>query len=107
MVHGFSCAQCGYRLAAERPVCPICRSAIEPREFGPGGVVWSATVVRVGVPDRATPLGLAYVDLDDGPRVLCHFGGDAPDALLAALAPGSRVELAGLTQLGDPQVRVV
>jgi len=105
VVRGFRCTKCGYRLASERPRCPVCRGPIEAHEYGPGGVVWAATVLRAGVPDRQPPLGLAYVDLDDGPRVLCHFGGgaDVPDAP----PPGTRVELAGLTDQGDPKVEIL
>lgn len=74
VVRGFRCVQCGYRLAAERPRCPMCRAALEEHAFGPGGTVWAGTILRASVLDRQPPLGLAYVDLDDGPRILCHFG---------------------------------
>lgn len=104
---GFRCAQCGYRLASHRLRCPVCRSVIDPAAFGPGGEVWAATVLRAGVPDRATPFGLAYVDLDDGPRVLCHVSDGQSDNPITAPAPGTRVELSGLTERGDPQVRIL
>lgn len=105
VVRGFRCVECGYRLAAERPRCPVCRGALEKHEFGPGGTVWAGTILRAGVPDRQAPVGLAYVDLDDGPRVLCHFGDetDVPDVP----PPGTRVELAGLTEQDDPKVRIL
>src|SRR5690606_18074336 len=72
VVRGFRCARCGYRLASARPRCPVCRGPLESQDYGPAGVVWAATVLRAGVPDREPPFVLAYVDLDDGPRVLCH-----------------------------------
>lgn len=105
-VRGYACPSCGYVLAATRPRCPVCHAALREQSFGPAGTVWAATVLRAGVPDRAVPLGLAYVDLDEGPRVLCHFGsGPDDEALAAAPAPGTRVVLAGLTDEGDPKVR--
>ena len=67
--------------------------------FGPGGTVWSSTVVRIPVAGREPPVALAYVDLDDGPRVLVHAP-LAPDAP----AVGSRVVLVAPTAAGDPAV---
>ena len=105
IVKGFRCDVCGYHLAAERPRCPVCRGALSEHDYGPEGTVWSATILRAGVPDREPPFGLAYVDLDDGPRVLCHVDaeGDEPELLY----PGTRVTLSGLTERDDPKVRVL
>lgn len=105
VICGFRCTECGYRLASLRPRCPVCRSSLEEHQFGPEGSVWAGTILRAGVPERVAPLGLAYVDLDDGPRVLCHFG-DA-GAVAEVPAPGARVQLAGLTEQGDPKVRIL
>jgi uncharacterized protein len=69
---GQRCPACGYVAAVRRPWCPECRAALEAAEFGPRGVVWSSTVVRIPVPGRTPPYTLAYVDLKDGPRVLAH-----------------------------------
>lgn len=76
-------------MAATWPSCPRCGGATAPAEFGPGGTVWSATVVRVAVAGHTPPYALAYVDLDAGPRVLAHVAGPA------GTAPpiGSRVRL--------------
>ena len=71
-----------------------------PATFGPGGTVFSSTVLRIPVPGRTPPFTLAYVDVDDGPRILAHVGG-----LDEALVPESRVALSGWTELGDPVVR--
>lgn len=104
VIKGFRCDACGYHLAVSRPRCPVCRGALSEHDFGPEGTVWSGTVMRAGVPDREPPIGLAYVDLDDGPRVLCHVAtndGEEPQVL----APGTRVALAGLTEQDDPRVR--
>lgn len=62
--------------------------------------MWSSTVVRIAVGGRRPPYGLAFVDLDDGPRVLVHL--QHPEAV----PPGAVVTLDGTTELGDPQVRV-
>jgi uncharacterized OB-fold protein len=58
--------------------------------------------VRVPVPGRTPPYGLAYVDLDDGPRLLAHVHQPDDDgADTARLAPGTRVSLIGATDVGD------
>jgi len=100
---GSRCTACGHVLAFRAPRCPVCRGALEEARFGPEGKVWSATVVRVPVPGREPPYGLAYVDLDAGPRVLAHYAppGDR------ALRVGARVRLRGSTPQGDPAVEEV
>lgn len=98
LLAGARCPACGYVTATAHPRCPECYCPLEEAVFGPGGRVWASTVVRVPVPGRVPPYGLAYVDVDDGPRVLAHTGGDVP------LAVGSRVRLAGLTAEGDVRV---
>ena len=83
------------------PLCPACGgSPVEPAVFGPGATVWSSTVLRVRVADRAPPTALAYVDFDDGPRVLAHVDGAHDGPLL----PGTRVRLLGRNDRGDPLV---
>jgi uncharacterized OB-fold protein len=89
------CGACGYVAAGAGPACPVCGAEVSPVSCGPGGVVWAATVVRIPVPGREPPYGLAYVDIDDGPRVLAHTPGDE------ALAVGSSVALAPLSPAGD------
>lgn len=98
LLAGARCPACGYVAAAARPRCPECAAALEETLFGPGARVWASTVVRVPVAGRVPPYGLAYVDVDDGPRVLAHAPGDVP------LEVGSRVRLAGLTAEGDIRV---
>jgi len=92
---GVRCERCGHVVAGARPRCPVCAGTVSDAEFGPEGTVWAATVVRVPVPGRTPPYGLAYVDLDAGPRILAHAPGDA------ALAVGARVRLAPKTSAGD------
>jgi uncharacterized protein len=90
-----TCTECGYAVAGTLAACPRCGGETVASEAGPGGRVWASTVVRIPVPGRTPPYGLAYVDLDDGPRVLAHFPGDA------ALAVGSTVVLAPQSDDGD------
>ena len=61
--------------------------------------MWSSTVVRVPIPGRMPPAVMAYVDLDDGPRVLCHIGSGTE-----RLPIGSRVRVVGVTAHGDLEV---
>lgn len=66
--------------------------------FGPDGVVWSSTVVRIATPGRTPPYVVAYVDLSDALRVLAHV-----DAI-ERVGAGTVVELVGVTPAGDPLV---
>lgn len=96
---GLRCLRCPAVSAHLWPRCPTCGGPVERAVFGPGGTVWSSTVVRIPVAGREPPVALAYVDLDDGPRVLVHAP-LAPDAP----AVGSRVVLVAPTAAGDPAV---
>jgi uncharacterized protein len=73
-VLGARCTACRYPAAQQGlPWCPVCYDPVEPDRFATTGTVWSATVVAIPVGDRRPPFGLAYLDLDDGPRVLVHL----------------------------------
>ncbi|MDD7965393.1 Zn-ribbon domain-containing OB-fold protein [Actinomycetospora lemnae] len=103
VVVGRRCRACAEPVAYAWPRCPSCGSAVEPAHFGPRGTVWSSTVVRIAVPGHAPPYSLAYVDLDDGPRVLAHVPGrnaDEPTPI------GSTARLIGVSDDGDLQVEV-
>lgn len=101
LLTGSRCGDCGYPQAVNPPRCPICGShSMSPATFGPKGTVFSSTVLRIPVPDRTPPFTLAYVDVDEGPRILAHV--DGPDE---ALVPGSEVVLSGWSEHGDPVVR--
>ena len=95
-VLGVRCVSCGYPTAPEAPWCPACHHR-EQQEvgFGPGGVVWSSTLVHIPVGRWKPPYALAYVDLDDGPRVIAHL--DRPQVLQC----GSRVRIVGADEGGD------
>jgi uncharacterized protein len=93
LVAGWRCAACNHTVAQESPWCPACSAAaLEPATFGPGGTVWAGTLVHLPVGAWQPPFGLAYVDLDDGPRVLAHT--TEPCVLPA----GTRVRLAPAEQ---------
>ena len=85
---------------------PRCSRCLEPHvseaTFGTLGSVWSSTVVRIPVPGRTPPYALAYVDFDDGPRVLAHVHGRTE-----RIAVGERVQLAASTAAGDVAVQVL
>lgn len=98
-VAGASCHACELATLSSVSRCPSCGEGLETARFGPGGTVWSSTVVRVPIPGRTPPYAVAYVDLDDGPRLLCHLDSDERPAV------GSRVRLAGTTVAGDVLVR--
>jgi uncharacterized OB-fold protein len=97
-VQGWRCTSCGHPLALAAPWCPRCRSTLEPAAFGPKGVVWASTVLRVPLPGREPPYALAYVDLDAGPRVLGHLAGSGEPHRLKA---GTTVALAAPSPEGD------
>ncbi|MDP9821903.1 Zn-ribbon domain-containing OB-fold protein [Nocardioides massiliensis] len=98
---GVTCTRCSHPMPTPRPACAVCRGPVAEARFGPDGVVWSATVVRIAVGDRTPPYALAYVDLDGGPRVLAHVDGQE-----SAPPVGSRVRLVAPTA-GDVTVEVV
>jgi uncharacterized OB-fold protein len=51
--------------------------------------------VRIEVQGRQPPYGLAYLDLDDGPRVLVHVDPES------GVRIGDRARIVGLTSDGD------
>jgi len=94
-VLGVRCTACRYPAAQQGiPWCPDCYAPVAPERFAGTGVVWSSTVVAIPVGERRPPFGLAYLDLDDGPRVLVHL------AEPAVLPAGTRVRITG-TDRGD------
>jgi uncharacterized protein len=101
---GARCGACGHAHAIRVSRCTRCRAAaLEDARFGPEGTVWSTTTLRVASGSRRAPYTLAYVDVDEGPRVLAHVA-DGPQL---GLRVAERVRLAGQTAAGDPLVEVV
>jgi len=99
---GASCDACGLHSLSQADRCPSCRSPMRPAEFGPDGTVWSSTVVRIPVPGRTPPYTLAYLDLDDGPRVLCRV-----EHVDHRVPVGTVLRLWGTTDDGDVAARLV
>lgn len=94
-VVGSRCTECRYPTAQQNlPWCPVCYAPIEPATFGRTGAAWSSTVVAIPVGTRRPPFGLAYLDLDDGPRVLVHLD------VSEVLELGQRLSITG-TDDGD------
>jgi len=102
-LEGSLCASCGYRLAGTAPRCPVCGGELAAALFGPEGVVWARTTLRVPVQERSVPYILAYVDLDDGPRVLAHVDADPEQPP----SVGARVRLSATTPEGDLSVSLL
>lgn len=101
-VVGVRCGTCGYPSAPAAPWCPVCQSREQkPAAFGPGGTVWSSTLVQIPVGRWKPPYAIAYLDLDEGPRVLAHL------ETAEIVKGGTRVRVVGADEGGDLIVRVV
>lgn len=100
---GGRCVACAHAHAIRLRRCTRCGSELEAARFGPAGTVWATTTLHVSSGTREAPYTLAYVHLDDGPRLLAHvFDGPALSPQVA-----ERVQLVGVTGHGDPQVEVL
>ena len=62
-----------------RSVAPVTGDDLEWVEASGLGTVYAATVVRKRPPEPS--YNVALVDLDEGPRMMCHVEGIAPDAV--------------------------
>jgi hypothetical protein len=94
-VRGVRCRTCRYPVAQTGvPWCPACYGPVAPARFAATGAIWSSTVIAIPVGPLRPPFGLAYLDLDDGPRVLVRL------AEPQVLPPGTRVRITG-TDRGD------
>lgn len=94
-VYGWRCTACAYPSAQEVLRCPVCRAQVEETTFVATGEVWASTCLRVRVPGYQPPFAVAYLVLDDGPRVLVHTPGDQP------LVPGTRARVTAVSAAGD------
>ena len=101
-VVGVRCRGCDHPCAARVPRCPRCGAATEVARFGPEGAVWATTTIHVAAGQRAAPYTVAYVDLDEGPRILADVD-DGPELVPRVT---ERVRLVGRTALGDLRVEV-
>jgi len=71
-----ACNDCAAYYWYPRTICPLCGSLDTRWHDAAGtGTVYSSTVVRrdVGEYADATPFVLAYVELDEGPRMIAHL----------------------------------
>jgi uncharacterized protein len=87
-VVGVRCDVCRRPAAPATPRCAACGGTVVPSHFAAAGTVWASTVIHIEVGHRMPPYALAYVDLDDGPRVL------GLQRQPQAFTPGTRVVLA-------------
>lgn len=103
VVQGCRCTTCAWPWSTALPRCPRCGADTVEASFGPDGVVWASTVVRMPIDGRTLPYGLAYVDLSGGVRVLAHATGQGDRPLRVGVA----VRITGLTGSGDLAVKPV
>lgn len=94
-ITGWRCTQCQYPMAQQVTVCMVCRGEVAEVDFATVGEVWASTCLRVRVPGHQPPFAVAYLVLDEGPRILAHTGGDKP------LPIGSRARVVDVTEDGD------
>ena len=86
-----TCADCGLVIWYPRPFCPDCASRNLEWIESPGtGSIYSFTITRrgQGAYREAAPYVLAYVELDEGPRVLTNIASSD----IESIAIGDRVE---------------
>lgn len=94
---GSACRACGARAFPARPFCPACDSDQVDGgvQLARTGRLYSFTTIRQAPPGTKVPYNLAYVDLDDGVRVMAQVEGDPGD-----LRIGMELEL-GLRPMGQ------
>jgi uncharacterized protein len=83
------CDACAHPIWYPRSWCPVCGSeSVTWTEMSGRGTVYACTVVRRGVGPwaDAVPYVGAYVELDEGPRVLTNVVTDDPDAVHVGMA---------------------
>ncbi len=90
------CDACGHHIWYPRSWCPLCGSdALTWRAMSGRGTVYACTVVRkaTGPWGDAAPYVVAYVELEEGPRLLTNVVADDPtgvaigDAVRASFLP--------------------
>lgn len=82
------CDDCGLVIFYPRSICPKCRSrAIRWIDLSGRGTVYSYTVTRrtAGRWREHTPFVVAYVELEEGPRLLTNIVGCDPKAVAIGL----------------------
>jgi uncharacterized protein len=78
------CLDCDRPIWYPRAICPVCHGTDTQWRTSAGlGTVYSYTVVRraVGRYAESTPFVLAYVELDEGPRMMTNIVDCAADSV--------------------------
>ena len=85
------CDACGHHIWYPRTWCPVCQSdAVTWTALSGDGTVYARTILHkaMGAWGAAAPFVIAYVELEEGPRVLTNVLTDDP----ASVAIGTPVE---------------
>lgn len=96
------CKNCGERFWYPRGFCPLCHSTdLEWPEAGGGGTIYTFSIARRGFGPwgEVAPYVVAYVELDEGPRMLTNIVDCDPDALEV----GQRVQVT-FDEAGDYKI---
>lgn len=96
------CRSCGTWIWYPRTFCPACRSSgVEWLPASGRGTVYSFTVSHRGMgPWREhAPYVIAYVELEEGPRVMTNIVGAAPDSVRIGDAVRAVFQPAGDTKV--------
>jgi hypothetical protein len=83
------CDSCRHHIWYPRAWCPVCgHGAVTWTEMSGSGSVYACTVIRKGMGPwaEAAPYVGAYVELDEGPRILTNVITDEPDAVHIGMA---------------------
>ncbi len=77
------CDECGTYVWIPRPYCPLDLSPTRWVEVSGRGSVYSHSTVHRGerLYAKRAPFVLAYVELDEGPRIMTNIVGCPPDAV--------------------------
>ena len=97
------CPDCGLVFHPPRHLCPDCFGEAELQESSGRGTIYSYTVVRVHQqwPDEHMPVVLAYVELEEGPRMLTGL----PSADPADVTVGAEV-IATFEETEDDEIGI-
>lgn len=87
-----ACTFCPFRSASWVAQCPRCGAVVEQRQIQGTGSIWSHTWVHLPFREHRNGYRLVYVDLDDGPRVLCRTGTEHSETII-----GHRVQVLPLS----------
>lgn len=95
------CDACGHHIWYPRGWCPICQAdAVTWTALSGRGTVYARTILHkaMGAWGAAAPFVIAYVELDEGPRILTNVVTDDP----ASVVVGTPVE-ATFVPVDDPE----